>query len=111
MTLEQLQTIYNIQFPVLKAYEADTWYDKNGRIVFTNNRGLTGVGYSRNEFENAVKGASPGEKYTREISDNTQPGGVKNRIVEYIAPFDRCDREKDYEISWRFFEKKYGNLG
>ncbi len=38
MTLNQLKTIYRIQFPVLQSYEADTWYDANGRIVFTNNR-------------------------------------------------------------------------
>jgi hypothetical protein len=46
MTLEQLKTIYHIQFPVLKSYELDTWYDANGRIVFTNNRSLTGVGFT-----------------------------------------------------------------
>src|SRR5690606_21746891 len=51
MALDQLKTIYRIQFPVLQQYEADTWYDQNGRIVFTNNRGLTGVGLSRKEFE------------------------------------------------------------
>ena len=50
MTLNQLKTIYRIQFPVLQQYEADTWYDAKGRIVFTNNRGLTGVGFSRPEF-------------------------------------------------------------
>ncbi|MCD7854255.1 MAG: hypothetical protein LUG66_01390 [Clostridiales bacterium] len=32
MTLEQLKTIYRIQFPVLQSYEADTWYDAKGRI-------------------------------------------------------------------------------
>ena len=44
MTLEQLKTIYRIQFPVLQSYEADTWYDANGRIAFTINRSLIGVG-------------------------------------------------------------------
>lgn len=29
MTLDQLKTIYHIQFPVLQSYEADTWYDTN----------------------------------------------------------------------------------
>ena len=51
MTLEQLKTIYTIQFPVLQSYEDDTWYDTNGRIVFTNNRSMVGVGLSRPEFE------------------------------------------------------------
>lgn len=106
MTLEQLKTIYRIQFPVLQQYEADTWYDQNGRIVFTNNRSLNGVGFSRAEFEK-IKDAGPGEKFYRTIIDDTLPGGPVERTIEYVAPFDRCDREKDYEIAWTFFEKKY----
>ena len=39
-------------FPVLQSYEADTWYDATGRITFTNNRSLVGVGFSRPEWEN-----------------------------------------------------------
>lgn len=30
------------------------------------------------------------------------------RTIEYVAPFDRCDREQNYETAWKFFEKKYG---
>jgi len=110
MTLEQLKTIYRIQFPVLQSYEADTWYDANGRIVFTNNRSLTGVGFSRPEFENGIKGAPAGQKFYRTITDDTQPGGPVERTIEYVAPFDRCDREEDYEMAWRFFEKKYEEM-
>jgi hypothetical protein len=107
MTLEQLNTIYRIQFPVLQSYEADTWYDQNGRIVFTNNRSLTNVGYTRPEWEeikNAISGI-----FKRTFTDDTQPGGPVERTIEYIAPFDRCDREKDYETAWKFFEEKYGD--
>lgn len=60
MTLDQLKTIYRIQFPVLQSYEADTWYDANGRIVFTTNRSLTGVGFDRKTWETEVKGAPAG---------------------------------------------------
>ena len=108
MTLEQLKTIYRIQFPVLQQYEADTWYDANGRIVFTNNRGLTGVGFSRPEWESGIKGAPAGQKFYRTIIDDTMPGGPIERTIEYVAPFDRCDREQDYETAWKFFEEKYG---
>lgn len=107
MTLEQLKTIYRIQFPVLQSYEADTWYDANGRIVFTNNRSLVGVGYDRKTWENEVKDAPAGKKFYRTITDDTMPGGPIQRTIEYVAPFDRCDREKDYETAWKFFEKKY----
>jgi hypothetical protein len=105
MTLEQLKTIYRIQFPVLQSYEADTWYDQNGRIVFTNNRSLTNVGFTRSEFE-AIKTAQTGT-FTRTITDDTMPGGPIERTIEYVAPFDRCDREQDYETAWTFFEQKF----
>lgn len=106
MTLDQLKTIYRIQFPVLQQYEADTWYDANGRIVFTNNRGLTGVGFDRKEWESGIKGAPAGKKFYRTITDDTQPGGPVQRTIEYVAPFDRCDREKDYETAWAFFSQR-----
>lgn len=123
MTLNQLKTIYRIQFPVLQSYEADTWYDANGRITFTNNRSLTGVGFSRPEWENAgavqpvrrgdapwdgvMKHAPAGYVFARTIMDDTMPGGPVERTIEYVAPFDRCDREQDYETAWKFFEEKY----
>ena len=106
MTLEQLKTIYRIQFPVLQSYEADTWYDANGRIVFTNNRSLNNVGFTRPEWENGIKGAPAGQRFYRTITDDTMPGGPVERTIEYVAPFDCCNREEDYEIAWKFFEEK-----
>ncbi len=110
MTLDQLKTIYRIQFPVLQQYETDTWYDANGRIVFTNNRSMVGVGYTRPEFENGIKDAPAGTIFKRTITDDTQPGGPIERTIEYVAPFDKCDREKDYETAWAFFENKYKEI-
>lgn len=105
MTLDQLKTIYRIQFPVLQSYEANTWYDRNGRIVHTNNRSLTGVGFKRPEWDK-IKDAKSGT-FTRTITDDTMPGGPMERTIEYVAPFDRCDREQDYETAWAFFEERY----
>lgn len=106
LNLEDLLSIYMIQFPVLNMYEDDTWYDKNGRIIFTNNRSLTNVGFSRPEFEQ-IKDAKPGEKFYRTIIDDTMPGGPTQRTIEYVAPFDKCDRIEDYKTAWEFFTKKY----
>lgn len=108
MTIEQLKTIYRIQFPVLQSYEEDTWYDVNGRITFTTNRSMVGIGYDRKTWEKEVKDAPAGKKFYRTIMDDTMPGGPVERIIEYVAPFDRCDREQDYETAWKFFEEQLG---
>ncbi len=126
MTLKQLQTCYRIQFPVLLSYEDETWYDANGRIVFSNNRSLNNIGFTRPEWENAnavvparrgqeswdgiMKNAPAGYVFSRTITDDTMPGGPVERTIEYVAPFDRCDREQDYETAWKFFEEKYGGM-
>ena len=104
LTCDELKLMYSIQFPVLKAYESDTWYDSKGRIVFTNNRSLTGVGLPRSEFEE-VKNMITGT-ITQKVVDDTL-GDPEERIIEYYAPFEKCDREKDYEEVWHEFAQRY----
>ena len=110
LTLEQLISIYKLQFPVLQSNENDTWYDVNGRIVFTNSRGLTGVGFDRKDWESKIKDAPIGSKFYRTIIDDTVPNGPVERTIEYIAPFVKCNREKDYEVAWHYFENKEKTL-
>ncbi len=98
LTLEELQTIYRVQFPVMRQYEADTYYDQRGRIVFTASKGLPGVGFSRAEW-NAIKEMQSGT-VTRTITDTTLPSGPVERTLEYTAPFTLQNRETDYATVW-----------
>ncbi len=124
-TLQELKTVYKIQFPVMQQYEKDTYYDMYGRIIFTASRGLPGVGLPRK----AVKSETPckiiingeiveekplgwediidmsGGEIHRTIIDDTTPEGPIERTIIYKAPFAKCDREKDYEIAWEYFER------
>ena len=106
LTRSDLENLYNLQFPVLKQYEEDTWYDAFGRVVFTNNKGLPGVGLSRQEFDR-VRSITAGA-IQKSVIDYALPGGPVQRTIEYIPPFDRCDRIEDYRTAWKFFENKYG---
>jgi len=104
LTLEELCTIYRIQFPVLRQNENDTWYDRRGRIVFTSSDGLPGVGFSRPKW-NEIKDMKSGT-VDRTVTEDFLPGGPRERTIIYEAPFDRCDREQDYATVWREFERR-----
>lgn len=106
MSLEQLIDSYRITFSVMRKYENDTWYDVSGRIVFSA-KNFGDLTFKRSEWESSIKDAPAGQKFYRTIIDDTMPGGPVERTIEYVAPFDRCDREKDYETAWKFFEEKY----
>jgi hypothetical protein len=105
LTLDELQTIYRVQFPVLRKYEQNTWYDQNGRIIYTKNRGLPGVGFKSKKWKE-VKDMTTGT-VERTVEDDTQPGGPVERTIVYEAPFTKCDREADYERAWGVFEERH----
>jgi hypothetical protein len=112
LTLPELKIIYRVQFPVMRQYEANTWYDKNGRIVFTNSKGLTGIGLPRKASKTESIGwedikAMKSGTVVRTFIDNTMHSGPIERTITYEAPFDRCDREKDYEVVWAEFERRF----
>jgi hypothetical protein len=112
LTLEELITIYRVQFPVMQQYERDTWYDRNGRIVFTASKGLTGVGFPRKGSGRGANKTTGWEdiasmtsgSVSRTIIDDTLPGGPVERTITYLAPFDRCDRVEDYRVGWLGFD-------
>lgn len=106
LTLDELIAIYRLYFPVLRQYEDDTWYDSKGRIVFTNNRSLSGVGVNRSEWE-TICNRKEGDKYTHTIEDDTIIDGPIERQITYYPPFRKYNREEDYSIVWANFEKRF----
>ncbi|WP_406040001.1 Eco57I restriction-modification methylase domain-containing protein, partial [Succinimonas sp.] len=103
-TLDELCFMYRSKFRVLQQNEADTWYDRKGRIVFT--IAQSDVGVERSLFEEYQKRATNGE--TEFIYTVTKNQLYTSRKITYYAPFNKCDRIKDYETAWKHFEKVLG---
>ncbi len=120
ITLEGLQVVYRTQFPVMRHCEHDTWYDRKGRIVFTSNKGLSGVGlprtrkredrcYSIHSPTKTATGIPLGWEDVQEMQegvvtktfpDTSLTDEPQERTIAYHAPFDRCNREEDYNMAW-----------
>lgn len=101
LILDELLSIYTIQFPVMQSYEDETFYDIKGNIVFTSNsQGLKGIGVSRKRWEE-IKDNKDGE-IVEHIIDYELHRGTK---IIYYPPFEKCDRIEDYKRAWAHFEK------
>lgn len=110
LTIDELKNIYRLQFNLMQQYEDDTWYDSEGRIVFSA-KSMGELTYKRPEWERDIKGASEGQVFKKIIMDDTIPGGPIEREIEFVAPFDCCNRESDYEKAWDYFINKYEDVG
>lgn len=54
-------------------------------------------------------GYTGSETVAQVVTDDTLPGGPREKTMVYQAPWVRCDREKDYEVAWKHFEERFKN--
>lgn len=108
LTLDQLITVYEIDFSVLQSYERETWYDINGRVACSK-KAMGNFKFKPAEFKRKfgdIESCTTGV-YRKTYVDDTLPGGPVERTIEYVAPFDKCNRVEDCRTAWAFFEDKY----
>lgn len=114
LTCDHLLEMYRTQFPVLIDNEQYTWHDQKGQIVWTSARGLTGVGWRKQdgkkptlrEWLESYSGLPAGEILTCDVQIDFIPNGPVNVRREFEAPFTLSDREADYRQAWAFFEAR-----
>jgi hypothetical protein len=99
LSADELCLIYRVQFPLLRINEADTWYDRRGRIVFTNNRGLNGVGIAQRKDWESIREAQT-------EADLPEADWTSDALGRYQPPFDRCDRETDMRQAYEEFVRR-----
>lgn len=132
LDLKDLLTLYRLRFRVMRDYEANTWYDQKGRIVFTTNAALPNVGLPRKK---RVKDANEGITYRlngyavdtkglgfedvkdmkegyveKTFPDTSMTDEPIMTTVRYEAPFFQMDREADYRRAWEVFEQRFGKV-
>lgn len=129
LDLKDLLTLYRLRFRVMRDYEANTWYDQKGHIVFTTNAALPSVGLPRKK---RVKDAAEGisyrvngytvdakglgfedvkdmkEGYVEKIfPDVSMTDDLVMTTIRYEAPFFQMDREVNYRMAWEIFARRF----
>lgn len=121
-TIDDLIFVYINTFSTTQKYEADTWYDANGRVVFSvsgeydlklprkgnSRQGTLGWEDIRGEQidENTYAGTSPTHTCTIDPAKSELYGGQQQT---FVAPYTRCDRIADYRTAWAHFEKRFND--
>jgi hypothetical protein len=91
ITVEQFMAIYNARFGVLASYEADMYFDANGRQITREYYGQ-GVGQGPSTYADLMNHLSDPEKVA-------PPTG-------YAAPFYRADREREMREGYAVFKAR-----
>ncbi|MGI5324454.1 Eco57I restriction-modification methylase domain-containing protein [Actinomadura nitritigenes] len=91
MTAEQLVAIYRSRYPVLSDYEAQIWFDANGRKI-AGNHNIFGYGQTKEHF--------------KQLQDHLDPEINGPVPAGYTAPFYKADREAEYRQAHAVFAER-----
>ncbi|WAS95380.1 Eco57I restriction-modification methylase domain-containing protein [Nannocystis punicea] len=93
LSLAELLSIYRLQFAVLQQNERATWYDRRGKVVFSDNVLLADLGVDRRRWPQ-IADARAGDAL---------PPWARDAQGPYVPPFDRRDRESDLRRAYEHF--------
>jgi hypothetical protein len=101
LTLDELTTIYRVQFPVMRQYELADEYDAKGQRLPSTDRKTAG-GKEIREARKHWDGTSP-------LTVNWQINDGSETVTKtFYPPFTKVDREEDYRVAYEVFQNRYG---
>ena len=101
LSLDELTTIYRVQFPVMRQYELGDEYDAKGQRLPSTNRKAPGG----KEVREALKDWNETSPLTVSWQIND---GLETVTKTFYPPFTKVDREADYAQAYEVLQKRYG---
>jgi hypothetical protein len=110
LSLDELRTIYRVQFPVMRQFDLADEYDARGRHVPNTTRKNQGG----TEFRTALEawksaGNDPNDPDSEPLTVSWPiDDGLQTVTKTFYPPFTKVDREADYARAYEVFQERYG---
>ncbi len=109
LTLEEVLTIYRVQFPVMRQYELVDEYDARGRRLPNTTRKSQGGTEFRTAFEAwKAAGNHPHDPNAAPLTVSWDIDDGRQTVTKtFYPPFSRVDREADYAQAFEKFTERF----